>query len=87
MVNSIAEHHCDCCKFVDDITVVARSKPSVPTSPELQRVMLAIRDDASQDHVTLNIAKCSTMRIYQLLGGQPLSHVALTKLRCGMYQQ
>ena len=63
MVNSVAEHHGDRCKFVDGITVVARNKPSVPTNPELQRVMLTIRDDASKDHMTLNTAKCSTMRI------------------------
>ena len=86
MVNSVAEHHGDRCKYVDDITVVARSKPSVPRNPDLQRVMLAIRDDASKDHMTLNIAKCSTTRI--AAAGRPnFIPLALTKLRCRTYQQ
>ena len=62
MMNSVAKHHGDPCKFVDGIIVVARNKPSVPTNPEVQRVMLAIMDDTSKGHMTLNIAKCSTMR-------------------------
>ena len=61
MVNSVAQHHGDRCKFVDDNTVVARTKPSVPTNPKLQHIMLATRDNASEDHMTVNIAGCSTM--------------------------
>ena len=89
MVNSVAEHHGDRCKFVDDITAVARNKPSVPTNPELQRVMLAIRDDASKDHMTLNIAKCSTMRtaaagrpnfIPLCVDGTEVPHISTMKL-------
>ena len=63
MVNDVAQGHNDRWKFVDDITVAARSKPTVSTNPVLQHTMEAISADADNDHMLINIAKCSTMRI------------------------
>ena len=63
MVNDVAQGHNDRWKFVDDITVAARSKPTVSTNPVLQHTMEAISADADNDHMLINIAKCCTMRI------------------------
>ena len=63
MVNNIAEFQPNRWKFVDDITVASRSKPTANNNPALQQAMNEICDTASNDHMLVNGAKCSTMHI------------------------
>ena len=65
MVNNVAEFQPNRWKFVDDITVASRSKPTANNNSALQQAMNEICDTASNDHndMLINGAKCSTMHI------------------------
>ena len=63
MVNNVAEFQPNRWKFVDDITVASRSKHTANNNPALQQAMNEICDTASNDHMLINGAKCSTMHI------------------------
>ena len=63
MVNNVAEFQPNRWKFVDDITVASRSKPTANNNPALQQAMNEICETSSNDHMLINGAKCSTMHI------------------------
>ena len=63
MVNSVAELQPNRWKFVDDITVASRRKPTAINNPALQQAMSEICDTASNGHMLINGAKCSTMNV------------------------
>ena len=63
MVNNVLENHKDRWKFVDDITVSALSKPLISNNTTLQNIMMETIEQAEQEHMVINTAKCATMRI------------------------
>ena len=63
MVNTVAELQHNRWKFVDDITVASRRKPTASNNPALQQAMSEICDTANNDHMLINGAKCSTMHV------------------------
>ena len=63
MVNTVAELQPHRWKFVDDITVASRRKPTANNNPALQQAMSEICDTANNDHMLTNGAKCSTMHV------------------------
>ena len=62
MVNNVAELQLDRWKFVDDITVASRRKPTANNNPALQQAMSEICDTANND-LLINGDKCSTMHV------------------------
>ncbi len=64
MVNHVASSAPKRWKYVDDITVGESCSATSPAEEcRLQGAMDNICEDASTDHMTLNVAKCATMQI------------------------
>ena len=75
MVNNVAKFQPNRWKFVDDITVASRSKPTANNNPALQQAMNEICDTASNDHMLINGAKCSTMHITAFIKDQDFTNI------------
>ena len=59
MVNTVAELQPNRWKFVDDITVASRRKPTANNNPALQQAMSEICDTANNDHMLINGANAA----------------------------
>ena len=70
MVNQVAASAARRWKYVDDITA-GESRTTLNNTPHLQQTMNTICEEASEDHMSLNIPKCATMQFHVGLSSPP----------------